>query len=105
MTAPADTARLIEARLQQALAPIRVQVEDESAAHRGHPGAAGGGGHFRLLVVSDAFEGKAPLARHRMVYALLKDALRGDIHALAITARTPAEDALQAGAGPSPSRT
>jgi BolA protein len=42
-----------------ALLPIRLQVIDDSARHAGHAGAKGGGGHYRLLIVSDAFAGQA----------------------------------------------
>ena len=49
------------------------------------------GVHFEAVVVSAAFAGKLPLARHRLVYAALGDMLQTDIHALAIRARTPEE--------------
>ena len=79
------------------LAPTRLVIEDESAAHRGHAGAAGGGGHYRLTLVSEAFAGKNTVARHRLVYDLLDQLLRGPqvkIHALAIKALTPGEDSV-----------
>jgi acid stress-induced BolA-like protein IbaG/YrbA len=49
------------------------------------------GVHFEALVVSDAFRGKLPLARHRMVYATLGDRMGGEIHALALRTLTPDE--------------
>lgn len=83
------------ARRLAPLAPTRLIIEDESAAHRGHAGAAGGGGHYRLTLVSAVFAGKNTMARHRLVYDLLDELLRGPqvkIHALAIKALTPSED-------------
>ena len=51
------------------------------------------GVHFEARVVSDAFSGKLPLARHRMVYATLGERMGGEIHALALRTLTPAEAA------------
>ena len=76
------------------LAPLRLHIDDESAAHRGHAGAAGGGGHYRLTLVSAAFAGKNTVARHRLVYDALGDMMRGPIHALAINALTPDQDSV-----------
>lgn len=81
----------IRAALQAALAPSALDVVDESHKHAGHAGARDGRGHFAVSVVSEAFAGKAPLARHRLVYAALGDLMTTDIHALSIHARTPAE--------------
>jgi BolA protein len=75
----------------QALAPLELQVIDESHKHAGHEGARDGRGHFAVEIVSQAFAGLAPLARHRRVYAALGDMMQTDIHALSIQARTPAE--------------
>ncbi len=74
-----------------ALAPNRLEVIDDSARHAGHAGARGGGGHYRLLIVSDAFAGLGRLARHRLVHAALGDLMHTRIHALSIQALTPAE--------------
>ena len=82
--------------LASSLAPIACEIEDESLLHAGHAGAASGGGHYRLRLVSSRFEGQPRLARHRHVYDALHDMMQDDIHALAITALTPAE----AGVGP-----
>lgn len=76
------------------LAPLRLAIDDESAAHRGHAGAAGGGGHYRLTLVCAAFAGKNTVARHRLVYDALGDMMRGPVHALAIKALTPQEDSV-----------
>lgn len=81
----------IRAALDQALAPAFLEIEDESHRHAGHAGARDGRGHFRVDIVSAAFDGLAPLARHRAVYAAVGDLMTTDIHALAIRARTPAE--------------
>ena len=81
----------IRRRLTAALAPVALDVEDESHRHVGHAGARDGRGHFRVRIVSAAFEGKPPLARHRAVYAALGEMMTTDIHALAIRARTPGE--------------
>ncbi|RPE81481.1 BolA family protein [Vulcaniibacterium tengchongense] len=81
----------IEDALRRALAPASLDVVDESHRHAGHAGAADGRGHFRVEIVSAAFAGLAPLARHRAVYAALGGLMQTDIHALAIRARTPEE--------------
>ncbi|CAB3799770.1 DNA-binding transcriptional regulator BolA [Pararobbsia alpina] len=81
---------LIEARLNATLAPVRLVVEDDGARHAGHPGAASGG-HFNVTIVTPVFAGKSRVARHRLVYDALADAMRNGIHALAIAAYTPEE--------------
>lgn len=80
---------LIRARLQEAFAPEALEIHDDSHRHVGHPGAASGAGHFSVHIVSDRFTGKKLLERHRMVYEALGPLLRGDIHALSITALSP----------------
>jgi len=80
----------IRSRLAE-LDPIEMDIQDESHLHVGHAGAKSGGGHFRLLIVSDCFAGLGTLARHRMIYAALGDMMQGPIHALAIRACTAAE--------------
>ena len=74
-----------------ALAPESVEIEDESAQHAGHAGAKGGGGHYRLTLVSPRFAGQPLQARHRMVYQALGPLMNNDIHALAIHAYAPDE--------------
>jgi BolA family transcriptional regulator, general stress-responsive regulator len=81
----------IQQRINEALSPLQCAVEDESALHAGHPGAASGGGHYRVRLVSSRFEGLGRLARHRLVYDCLADMMHKEIHALAIVAMTPAE--------------
>ncbi len=81
----------IKALLQAGLAPLDCQIEDESHLHAGHAGAASGGGHYRLRVVSDRFAGLSKVARHRLVYDCLREMMLKDIHALAMTLLTPDE--------------
>jgi len=84
-------ARWLEDTLRRGLDPVHLAIEDESARHAGHAGAAGGGGHFRAVIVSAAFRGQNQLARQRTVYALLGEAMRTHIHALALRTLTPEE--------------
>ena len=74
-----------------ALEPESIEIEDESADHAGHEGARGGGGHYRLTLVSPRFAGQPLQARHRMIYAALAPLMKKDIHALAIHAYAPDE--------------
>jgi BolA family transcriptional regulator, general stress-responsive regulator len=85
-----DVASRIRERLA-ALEPQTVDLLDESGKHVGHEGARGGGGHYRLLIVSPRFAGLAPQARHRLVYEALGTMMRQEIHALAIQAYAPDE--------------
>lgn len=84
------TADLIRQRLA-VLEPETLTLEDESAQHKGHAGAASGGGHFRLVLVSPKFRDLTTLARHRLVYEAMGELMQRDIHALSITALTPEE--------------
>lgn len=86
-----DRMQQISSRLTTAFAPLVCELEDESALHAGHAGAASGGGHYRLRIVASAFEGHARVARHRLVYDCVRDLMHSEIHALAIIALTPAE--------------
>lgn len=82
----------IRTTLEERLAPTALSVVDESHQHAGHSGwREGGETHFRLDVVSAAFEGKSRVERHRMVNAVLDDAFKRGLHALALRARTPGE--------------
>ncbi len=74
-----------------ALAPESISIEDESAQHVGHAGAAGGGGHYRLVIVARRFAGQPLQARHRMIYDALGALMRREIHALTIRAYAPDE--------------
>ena len=86
-----DRINRIRAHLIETFAPLECQLEDESAQHAGHAGAASGGGHFKLRIVSAHFEGQSRVARHRLVYDSLQEMMHSDIHALAIVALTPSE--------------
>ena len=79
---------LIRERLEKALTPQRLDIVDESHLHIGHASAAGGG-HFRLEIVSDKFQGLSVLAQHRLVYQALNDLMKKEIHALSIHTNLP----------------
>jgi BolA protein len=81
----------IRAMLTAALAPTLLEITDESHLHAGHAGAASGGGHFRLKIVSAQFESLRLVMRHRLVYDSVHDMMNTEIHALAITASAPSE--------------
>lgn len=81
--------RAIRERLAP-LQPVRLDLRDESAQHAGHAGSRpSGGSHWQLTIVSEAFRGHNPVARHRMVYEALGDLMKRDIHALRIEAFPP----------------
>ncbi|MEC8960595.1 MAG: BolA family protein [Pseudomonadota bacterium] len=84
-------AAMVRERLYQDLGAEFVEVDDQTHLHAGHSGAAAGGSHFEVVVISKAFEGLATLARHRLVYQAVGDAMTQDIHALSIKAYTPGE--------------
>jgi len=85
-----------------ALGPVEIAIEDDSARHAGHPGAASGGGHYNLRLVSPRFEGKARVERHRLVYDALADLMQREIHALAMVLLAPGETERHAGGSNSP---
>jgi len=86
----ADT---IPTKLSQGLHPTRLDIIDESHRHAGHAGARPEGeSHFQVAIVSAAFAGQSRVARQRLVYGLLAEELRTDIHALSLTTLTPEED-------------
>lgn len=80
----------IEAAVRSALAPVSLEVQDDSHLHAGHAGAREGR-HFTVRVVSERFNGLSRVARHRLVYDALQILIPRGIHALAIDARTPGE--------------
>lgn len=82
----------IEQRLRAALAPLRLDIVDDSARHAGHAGAReSGGGHYNVSIVSAAFAGKNLIERHRLVYGALGELMHKDIHALSVQALSPDE--------------
>lgn len=78
----------LEERLQERLAPTRLEVIDESYQHAGHAGAndSGFGTHFRIKVFSPQFIGLSRVARHRLVYDALQHFIDQGLHALVIEA-------------------
>jgi BolA protein len=87
----------VEARIREALLialrPTRLDVINESELHAGHRSSPDTGeSHFRVLVVSEHFQGKSRIERHRMVNEALATELRGGVHALAIHALAPGEE-------------
>ena len=95
MTVESDILEKIEISLQ----PQHLEVINESDNHNVPPGSES---HFKIVVVSDDFEGKPLIARHRVLNKLLAEELHGPIHALALHTMTPAEWAEAAGAPASP---
>jgi BolA protein len=88
----------IEKSLTEALKPQSLRIVDESHLHAGHAGARPEGEtHFRLYIVSAAFESKGRIDRHRAVHEILADELAGPVHALAIHASAPGEPTREAG--------
>lgn len=79
---------LIEQKLTSAFAPVALDVVNESYMHSVPPGSET---HFKVVVVSDQFEGKRAVARHQAIYKALAEEVQGPVHALAIHTYTPAE--------------
>lgn len=80
--------QIIERKLNEGLQPDHLSVENESHMHSVPPGSES---HFKVTVVARIFEGKMPVARHRMVNELLAEELAGPIHALSLHTLTPTE--------------
>lgn len=99
---PDGTIERMRERLH-ALTPIEISIADESALHAGHAGAASGGGHYRMTIVSAAFTGQPRVKRHRLVYDALADLMQREIHALAMTLLAP--DEIRPGSAPLPPHT
>ena len=93
-----NTRGIITNKLTEAFSPESLDVSDESHLHEGHAGhRPGGETHFRVYIVSVAFEGKSRIERHRMINAALETELKGGVHALAIKAQAPSEAGSEAG--------
>jgi BolA protein len=87
-------AEAIRAKLSAAFAPVRLEVEDDSARHHGHAGARPGGeSHFNVVIEAAAFEGLGQVQRQRAVYGALAQELAGPVHALSLKTLAPGEDA------------
>jgi BolA protein len=79
-------------RLNSALNPTRLELVDDSEAHRGHGGYnPAGESHFSLSIESPAFAGKSRVERQRLVYAALGELMKERVHALSIKATAPGE--------------
>jgi BolA family transcriptional regulator, general stress-responsive regulator len=92
MSAEKTVQHTITNKLREAFTPESLDVIDESHLHEGHAGhRPGGETHFRINIVSEAFEGKSRIERHRMINATLAAELAGPVHALAIKAQAPNE--------------
>jgi len=81
-------AQRIEGKLGEALGPVHLEVINESGMHSVRPGSET---HFKVLVVSTAFEGLSLVARHRRVNETLREELASGVHALSIRALTPSQ--------------
>ena len=81
----------IEAKLSEAFIPSTLEIEDESWKHASHKQSPGGESHFSVLIVSDTFEGKSIVMRHKAVYETLKGELAGPLHALSLKTLTEKE--------------
>ena len=92
MPEPMRVADIITEKLTAAFAPESLRVVDESHQHQGHAGhRPGGQTHYRVYIVSAAFQGKSRIDRHRMINQMLAGELAGGVHALAIHASAPGE--------------
>ena len=90
---PARHAMLTK-RIHEALSPLHLELEDESYKHSAGPDA---GTHWKCVVVSEAFEGKGRVQRHRAIFAALGDAMDTGVHAFSPRPMTPAEFAAKGG--------
>lgn len=85
-------AERMAAALKAAFENAEIDIQDDSAKHAGHAGAAPGGQtHFRVRIIAAAFEGLSRVERHRRVNAALKGEFDAGLHALALTALAPGE--------------
>lgn len=87
-----DRVEMIRALLVKHLSPVILDIVDDSHHHAGHPGAAAGGGHFSVSIVSEQFRDKSMIERHRMVYQAVSELMPAEIHALSIKASSPDEN-------------
>lgn len=89
----------IISKLQNALTPQHLEVINESHMHNVPPGSES---HFKVIAVSDEFEGLMLIARHRLINKALAEELQGPIHALSLHTMTSEEWAEKGGAPASP---
>lgn len=87
-----EVAARMRSKLEAALMPSLLEIDDDSAKHAGHAGArAGGESHFSVRIVSAVFAGKSRVDRQRLVHGVLADELAGPVHALALRLKAPDE--------------
>ena len=87
---PSTKVEQLRLALERELTPLSLEIIDDSAKHAGHAGAREGG-HYRVVLVAEAFKGRSQLERHRLVYAAVAPLMGQGVHALSIVARTPEE--------------
>jgi BolA family transcriptional regulator, general stress-responsive regulator len=75
---------LIRQRLQAAFSPQNLEVIDDSEKHKGHAGAAGGAGHYTVIITADCFQDVSRIEAHRKIYSTLDDLIPREVHALVI---------------------
>ena len=80
----------LESIVRDRLEAVYIELLDESSRHRGHAGSLAGG-HLKALIVSPAFENRALLERHRLVYEALRNEMSSGIHSLGLKTYTPEE--------------
>ncbi len=91
-----DTRQRIERILRERFRPLHLELRDDSPGHAGHAGAASGGGHYEVVIVAAAFEGRTALEQHRLVNEALRDLIGREIHALGLKTVPPSRWTRQA---------
>ncbi len=86
---PSERMQVIRQRLEQQFSPSQLDIIDDSEKHKGHPGSAGGAGHYTVLIAGACFAGRARVAVHRDIYDSLKDLIPDEVHALRIQILNP----------------
>jgi len=81
---PLERITLIKQRLESAFMPAWLEVQDDSAQHKGHAGSQYGAGHYTVIILADCFKGRSRVAVHREIYGVLSDLIPEEIHALQI---------------------
>mmetsp|Transcript_2314 Transcript_2314/g.15380 ORF Transcript_2314/g.15380 Transcript_2314/m.15380 type:complete len:122 (-) Transcript_2314:1355-1720(-) len=84
----------MHAKLEKELSPLKLSIEDNSDQHAGHAGTKGLRStetHLAISIVSEKFSGLNQLKRHRLVYGIVDEEIKGGVHALSVTAKTPEE--------------
>ncbi len=92
MTSEGPVAAAMRRKIEESLAPIVIEIVDESEQHRGHGGwREGGETHFAMRIVSAAFAGQSRVTRQRAVHKILAEELADKVHALSLSLETPDE--------------